>query len=187
MAERGAPARGRSMTFLWMILALVVVGGFLTWLGLASEPTTVVVVEDAEDADDFAMDADGVLTVERDTLAVNTGRYAGQAVRVQGVEATGRLGDAIFWGELGDMERQVPILVRMDAELAGRLEIQSGMAYTITGEVNRVSDELVETWAEQGEFAGEGEQLQAMFADYYIQARDVRPTRADRPAQQPSR
>jgi hypothetical protein len=164
----------------------VVVGGFLTWLGVASEPTTVAVVEEGND-DEFAVDADGVIVVERDTLAANTGRYLGQSVRVRGVEPTGRLGDNIFWGELGDMERQAPILVRMDPALAARLDIQAGMAYTITGEVQRVSDELVEGWAEQGEFAGEGEQLQAMFADYYIQATDVRPTRGGGPEQQPSR
>jgi hypothetical protein len=185
MAERGAPARGRSMTFLWMILALLTLGGFLTWLAVASEPTAVAVVEE-EDADDVELDADGVAVVERDTLAGNAGRYAGQTIRVRGVEATGRLGDNIFWGELGNMERQAPILIRMAAELAGQ-EIQSGMAYTITGEVQRVTEELVATWAEQGEFAGEGEELQAMFADYYIQASDVRPTRASRPEQQPSR
>jgi hypothetical protein len=99
---------------------------------------------------------------------------ADQVVRVRGVAATGRLGERIFWGELGDMARQRPVLVRMDEEAA--IEIEPGRAYTITGQVLRVTDDQVEEWGEAGEFAGEGEQMQATFADYYIQARSVRAT-----------
>lgn len=185
MAERGAPAGGRSMTFLWMILALVVVGGFLTWLGVSSEPTAIAVVE--EEDGQGQVDAEGVLALERDTLADNTGRFLDQTVRVEGVESTGRLGDNLFWGELGTVERQVPILIRMDPEVGARAEVERGTPYTITGQVQRVTEELVDTWAAQGEFAGEGEQLQASFADFYIQASDVRPTRAESPEQQQSR
>src|SRR5690606_28952196 len=103
-------------------------------------------------------------------------QYLGREIRVADVEATGRLGPGIFWGELGDVERQIPLLVRMTPELAGRMEIQVGRAYTITGEVQQATEELVGQWDEAGEFAGEGEALQATFADYYIQARSVRPT-----------
>jgi hypothetical protein len=184
MAKHGAPVRGgRSMTVLWMVLALVVVGGFLTWLGVTSEPTTVAVVEE-NDLDEYGVDAEGVVAVERDTLAAGTGRYVGQTVRVDGVQPTGILGNNIFWGELGDMERQVPILIRMDEAAGAQVDIRSGTPYTITGQVQRVTEQVVETWGQQGEFAGDGEQMQATFADFYIQASEVRPTRADRPAQQ---
>jgi hypothetical protein len=179
MADVGRAPAGRPMTLLWMVLALVIVGGFLTWLGIASEPTTVAVVENDGDANDDL--ANGALTVvERDTLAANMSRFEGQQVQVRGVQSTGRLGPGIFWGELGDQERQVPILVRMDAEQAEAVQIQQGVDYTILGVVQRVDEALVNTWAEQGEFTGEGEQLQATFADYYIQATSVRPTRGAR-------
>lgn len=176
MAKQGAAPAGRPMTLLWMVLALLVVGGFLTWLGLASEPTTVVVMEDEDDDNDVTMADGDVAVVDRDILAGDRSQYEGQRIRVQGVESTGRLGPAIFWGELGDMERQAPVLVRLDAAAAGGVEIRSGTPYTITGTVHRVTDELVEEWGAAGEFTGEGEQLQATFADYYIQASDVRPT-----------
>lgn len=171
---KGEAPTGRPMTWVWMILALVVVGGFLTYLGIASEPTTVVVVE--EDVNDVDVDPDAAVTIPRDTLAEDRSRFLGDVVRVEGVASTGRLGPGIFWGELGDIERQIPILVRLDAELVETVEIQSGVEYTITGQIQRVSDELVSEWAAQGEFAGEGEEFQATFADYYIQASAVRPS-----------
>jgi hypothetical protein len=174
MAKQGEAPGGRPMTLVWMILALVMVGGFLTWLGVASEPTTVVVFE--EDDDNGNEEFGDVVAVERDTLAANVSQYEGREILVRGVASTGRLGPGIFWGELGDVERQIPILVRMDPGAAGQAQIQTGVTYSISGQVLRVTNELVETWAGEGEFAGEGEQLQATFADYYIQAQSVRPT-----------
>jgi hypothetical protein len=178
MAERGKAPAGRPMTLVWMVLALVVVGGFLTWLGMVSEPTSVIVVDDYDDENGEPGEPGSVTTVHRDTLAENTARFAGQRVRVERVASTGRLGPAIFWGELGDMERQMPILVRVDPDLAARFQLESGVEYTITGQVQQITEALVEEWAEQGEFTGEGEQLQATFADYYIQASAIRPSGA---------
>jgi hypothetical protein len=177
MADQGRAPAGRPMTLVWMVLALVVVGGFLTWLSIASEPTTVVVVEDYDENERNGAAVEGLMVVERDTLAVGMEQYVNQQVRVRGVPATGLLGPTIFWGELGDMARQRPVLIRMDERLPGGAEVESGREYTITGQVLPVTEELVDTWAEAGEFAGEGEQMQAAFADYYIQASAVRPTR----------
>jgi hypothetical protein len=51
----------------------------------------------------------------------------------------------------------------------------------MTGQVGAMSDSLATAWAEQNEFAGEGEQMQAAFADYYIQVSRIQPARG-RPA-----
>jgi hypothetical protein len=180
MADRGRAPAGRPMTWVWMILALVVVGGFLTWLNIASEPSAVVIVDGNDEDDQNGPAGAGVTVVERDTLAVALERYANEQIRVQGVQATGILGPAIFWGELGDMTQQRPVLVRLDQPLAGDARIEAGVEYTITGQVLPVTEQLVDTWAQADEFAGEGEQMQAAFADYYIQASAVRPTRGAR-------
>jgi hypothetical protein len=95
------------MTWLWMILALVVVGGFLTWLGASSEPSTVPVMETAEEEPELETDGDVVL-VQRDTLAAGQARFMGQQVRVGGVEATGRLGRGIFWGSWAILLGRLP-------------------------------------------------------------------------------
>ena len=178
MADDAKVLGGRSLTWLWMVVAVVVMGGFLVWLGAASEPSAVAVVEEegGEEEEDMAPEA-GVVDVVKDTLAAYKARYEGQRVRVAQVEATGALGDRIFWGELGDRSNQVPILVRLDSTAAAGFQVQSGALYTMTGQVNRMSDSIAGVWGEEGEFAGEGEQLQAAFADYYIQVSRIRPSR----------
>lgn len=172
------PTSGRSKTLLWMILSLVVVGGFLVWLGMASEPTAVpVVAEDEETAEDVA-DRD-VPLVEKDSLADNKAAYEGRIVRVEDIEATTELGPAIFWGELGDQANQVPILVRLDSAAAEGWELRTGTSYNVTGQVSRMTDSVAAEWGEQGEFRGEGEEMQATFTDYFIQASRIRPARGE--------
>jgi hypothetical protein len=171
----GQVSRSGSLTWLWMVLALVSVGGFLTWLGMASEPTSVSVVEDTTDA---GMDSDGVPVVSKDTLAANKAGFAGQEIRVHNVAATGDLGGGIFWGELGTQANQVPILIRLDSAAQEGFQTQTGGLYTLTGRLFAMSDSLAGVWLDAGELAGEGERMQASFADYYIQVRNIRPTPA---------
>lgn len=178
-----AKGAGRSLTWLWMLLALASVAGFLVWIGAASEPTSAVAVveEDEGGEGEGGMEADsGLVVLQKDTLAADKARYAGQRVRVAQVEATGSLGDRIFWGELGDRANQVPILVRIDSAAAAGFQVQTGGLYTLTGEVQPMTDSLATAWSEQGEFAGEGERMQAAFADYFIQVSNIRPSRAPR-------
>lgn len=177
MADAAQNVDRRPLTWLWMVLSILVVVGFLTWLGMASEPSTVPVVESEEEPDATEDElAAGVVVVPRDTLAENKARYDGQTIRVSNVEAAGILGPGIFWGELGDQARQVPMLVRMDTTLLQReMRVEQSRSYTITGTVHRMSDEAADAWGEAGEFTDEGAQLQAAFTDYYIQASNIRP------------
>ena len=160
-----------SLAWLWMVLALVTVGGFLTWLGVASEPTSVAVVETDEEEEDFS-----IPLVPKDTLANDKAGYEGLRIRVHNVEATSSLGPRIFWGELGDLTQQVPLLVRLDSAAAEGFTMESGGLYTLTGELHPMTDSLATVWGEAGEFAGEGEQMQAAFTDYYMQVERIRPT-----------
>ena len=166
----------RSMTWVWMVLALVVVGGFLVWLGMASEPTAVPVAE-GEETVEAGPDAN-IPLVAKDTLAADKAAYEGQIIRVQEVEATTELGAAIFWGELGDQANQVPILVRLDSAAAEGWQMQQGGRYNLTGRVSRMTDSVAAARGEQGEFRSEGEEMQATFTDYFIQASRIRPTRS---------
>lgn len=174
MADEAQAVPRRPLTWLWMLLALVCVAGFLTWLGLTSEPSTVAIVEDASAAPGGV---GGEFTVvPKDTLAANKAAYEGMAVEVPSLEATGMLGSVVFWGELGDQSNQVPILVRMDSTLvASGLQVQSGSTYMVRGTVHRMTDSIATVWGEQGVLPDEGARLQATFADYFIDARNIRP------------
>ncbi len=177
--ELKEPKAPGSRTWLWMILSLVVVGGFLVWLGMASEPTAVPVFEDDEETE-YELAA-GVVAVQKDSLAGNKAAYQGQQIRVSDVEATASLGPAIFWAELGDRANQVPMLVRLDSAAAEGWQIREGGMYTITGGVDRMTDSVAADWDTKGEFTGEGEAMQATFTDYFIQASEIRPSRGARP------
>lgn len=178
MAEQGGATGGRSFTWLWMLLAVVVVAGFLTWLGMASEPSAVAIVEEEDTTE---VDAeDGTFTeVARDSLAANKGRYEGQVIRVPDLQATGGLGPQVFWGELGTPERQVPILVRLDSALAAdSMQVESGNRYAVTGLVQSMTDSVAAAWLESGVLPDEGAEMQATFADYFIEASRIRPARS---------
>lgn len=175
---KSGPTSGGSKTWLWMILSLVVVGGFLVWLGMASEPTAVPVVAEDDETTEDVVDGD-VPLVEKDSLADNKAAYEGRIVRVEDIEATTELGPAIFWGELGDQANQVPILVRLDSAAAEGWQLRTGTSYNVTGQVSRMSDSAAAAWGEQGEFRGEGEEMQATFTDYFIQASRIRPARGE--------
>jgi hypothetical protein len=163
-----------------MLLALVTVGGFLTWLGMEAEPTSISVMEDT--GEDAIIDPPDVTVVPKDTLAENKARYTAQQIRVHSVGITGQLGEKIYWGELGDGTTQLPILVRLDSasaagdSISGPFAPEEGELYSIRGLVFPMSDSLAMAWGDQGEFAGEGEEMQAMFTDYYIQANDIQRT-----------
>ncbi len=177
MADEARKPAGRSLTWLWMILALVVVGGFLTWLGTTSEPTSVPVVEADTAAAGGGEGGLAFTAVPKDSLKTNKGRYAGQVIRVAGVQITGSLGPRIFWGELGNQSSQVPILVRVDSAAAAGTKVQPGASYTLTGTMQAMSDSVSGAWADQGEFTGDGERMQADFADYYLQVSNIQASR----------
>ena len=179
MADEARTPKGGSLTWLWMVLALVLVAGFLTWLGVASEPSEVAVVEESDTAGAQPGDGLAFTEVPKDTLAAAKERFEGQRIRVAGVQVTGSLGPGIFWGELGSQSNQIPILVRMDSSLvSGGLQVQQGGTYTITGLVQRMTDSVSAAWGSEGAFADEGAQMQSTFADYYIRASNIRPSQA---------
>lgn len=177
MADETRAAGRRPMTWLWMVLALVCVAGFLTWLALTSEPSSVAVVEETDEDEGFGP---GEFTlVPKDSLAADKARYEGQVVQVPRIEATGSLGPVVFWGELGSQANQVPILVRMDSTLAAvGMQIASGTEYVVRGTVHRMTDSIAGAWGEAGVLPDEGARLQATFADYFIEARNIRPAPA---------
>ncbi|MBW3552575.1 MAG: hypothetical protein KY466_03645 [Gemmatimonadetes bacterium] len=177
MAHEARAAGRRPMTWLWMVLALVCVAGFLTWLGLTSEPSSVAIVE--EDDGEAQGPAGEFTVVPKDTLAADKASYEGQVVEVPRVEATGALGPLVFWAELGTQSNQVPILVRMDSMLAASgMQVQTGSDYAVRGTVRRMTDSIATAWGEAGVLPDEGAQMQATFADYYIEATNIRPARA---------
>ena len=176
MADKAEAPGRRTLTWLWMILALLSVGGFLTWLGYTAEPTDVQIVRDEEPEEDLA-----IPTIPKQRLAQNKDEYAGQEIRVRDIAATGQLGPNVFWFELGDQSNQIPLLVRFDTAANRIAEPRTGGVFTLVGRLAPMNDSIAAAWNEAGAFNDDGGELQASFTDYYMHTTEVRRGTASAP------
>lgn len=139
-----------------MILAFLVVVGFLYWLNVTAEPTQVVIVEE-EDA--RGSGASAILDVA-DFLS-NPGQYEGRIVEVLGARVASRLGPQAFWIGPDD----APFLVKMGTDLVSAgTEILTGQRMNLVGTVWVMSDSTHAAWDEIGAFPNEGDRIVAEFA-----------------------
>jgi hypothetical protein len=140
-----------------MILAFLVVIGFLYWLNVTAEPTQVPIVEEVENPRDSG--ASAILDVS-DFLG-DPGQYEGQLIEVTGARVSTRLGPQAFWIGPDD----APFLVKMGSDLvAAGTEILVEQSMTLVGTVQMMSDSAHATWDAEGAFPNEGDKVVAEFA-----------------------
>lgn len=164
-------------TWLWMILALALVGGFLVWLGVESEPTQIQVVEEDAVEEDTTTAAD----VSLDAFAANTDQYAGEDVRLTDIPVASLLGPRMFWTELPGEQAglTVPYLIALDtAAVADSLGPETGENVTVVGQVFEVTDSVLDGWVQSGVLQ-EAQRLEAEFASSYLQVRQLRPVQEE--------
>ena len=139
-----------------MILAFLVVIGFLYWLNVTAEPTEVLIVEEEAAR---SSGASAILNVE-DFLG-DAGEYEGQVVEVTDARVASRLGPQAFW--IGPDDR--PFLVKMAPELVeAGTEILIEQRVNLTGTVWVMSDSAHAAWDTQGAFPNAGDKIVAEFA-----------------------
>ncbi len=139
-----------------MILAFVVVIGFLFWLNATAEPTPVYI--DEEDAPRIS-GASAILDAT-DFLS-DPGQFEGQIVEVTNARVAGGLGTQAFW--IGP--DAFPFLVKMGPELvAAGTEVVAEQIVTLVGTVWVMSDSTHSAWGDQGAFQNEGDMIVAEFA-----------------------
>jgi hypothetical protein len=140
-----------------MILAFLVVIGFLYWLNVTAEPTQVPIVEEVEDP--RSSGASAILTVS-DFLA-DAGQYEGQVIEVTGARVASRLGPQAFW--IGPDDG--PFLVKMGSDLvAAGTEILVEQTLNLLGTVQMMTDSAHAAWDTQGAFPNAGDKVVAEFA-----------------------
>jgi len=139
-----------------MVLAFLVVGGFLYWLSVTAEPTEVVIVEEDTTRESGAS---AILDVE-DFLS-DPGQYQGRIVEVLGARVASRLGPQAFW--IGPDDN--PFLVKMGSDL---LEAGSNVLVEqrvdLIGTVWMMSDSTLVVWDSLGAFPNQGDRIVAEFA-----------------------
>jgi hypothetical protein len=152
-----------------MILSFLLMAAFLAWLGMTSEGTEPVVVEEqaptVESMDSVEMAA---APVTADELRLDPAGYVGQSVRIEAPVASG-VGPEAFFLDLP----QSPFLVKMDSALvaSGRRVPQGGV--TVTGTVLAMNDSIVSDWAGKGVIS-ESDRPLVEFATHFIEASRVR-------------
>lgn len=162
---------GRGLAWLWMLLSLIMIAGFMTWLAMESKPTEVTVQTNDEGT---AGDA-GVPVIPLDTFSLHPEQYLGQQVRLRGVQAQSNLGKEAYWL---DMPSKVPFLLKADSALvAGGFTMETGTRYDVQGRVLAMDDSVLSAWTTSGALQGEGDRMQAEFATTFIEASVVQPAR----------
>jgi len=153
-----------------MIVAFIVIGGFLYWLNLQAE---------AERASDLAEDAaaeevieglaGGTLVAAQD-IQMDPSPYEGQEIRLEGMPVASGLGTQGFWIE---MPNRNPFLVSMSEGVkAEGLAIVPGQSASVVGTIFAMSDSALSAWTTAGA-VGEGDRLAAEFATHYLEATGV--------------
>ena len=173
MAEKSSRRGAVDMGVVLMVLSFVVIGFFLYWLQgqVQIELAETAVVEDSADAvpdDDPLAGATSVAATDLVTGA-GAGAYEGQTIRVQPTQVASALGRQGFWLDVP----QSPFLVSYSAELlADSVVAAPGTVVTVTGTVIAMTDSIAASWQQAGRI-GEGDQLAASFASFFIEARRI--------------
>ncbi|HEX7091095.1 MAG TPA: hypothetical protein VF192_13225 [Longimicrobiales bacterium] len=176
-ARPGRQGSAGRFTWLWMIVAVLMVAGLMVWLRVATEPTPVAVAEDP--AAEGAAEG-GLVTITLDDLAQDAGRFQGQEVRLADVRVASPMGAQSFWVELPNGS---PYLIRLRPEvIAGGFAIQRGAVVTVTGTIHAMSDSVLAAWQQEGAIADEGQKAEAQFAVTFLEAREAVPGQAAEPA-----
>lgn len=161
--QRSGGSGGGVPTWAVAALALVLVGGFMVWLGMTAEPTNVQVVPEEAPVDSTALAAAQVPSVPLLDFAENTEQYEGQQVRLDNVPVDSRLGERGLWLK---MPNQGLYLVQTapDAPL-----VQPGQNITAVGTVQPMTDSIVTAWLDQGLIQPEQE-IEARYATSFLDA-----------------
>jgi hypothetical protein len=157
----------KSLTWVYMLGAMVLVVGFMFWLGVTSEPSNLVSVREGEDA---AAPADGGarVTVTATQLGEDPAQYSGRNVHVAGIQVAGNIGQRAVWLTLP--EDKVFLMV-LPQEAAGT--VQYGQTIEVEGRLLPRTDEVLAIWEREGVIQSDGDRMQAEFAQYYIEASRV--------------
>lgn len=164
-SRRGATNLGTPL----MIVAFVVIGGFMWWLGrqAAAERAIQQAQEEAAAAEDTVTT---VQTVPVGDIEVDASPYVGQEIRIAGTDVASLLGEQGFWLETPGGN---PFLVSKGPEVqAAGVDVTPGSAVTAVGTIREMNDSVLTAWVESGGIA-EGDRIVAEFATHYLEADDV--------------
>jgi hypothetical protein len=164
-SRRGAANLGMPL----MIVAFVVIGGFLYWLNMQAAEERAAEIAEAlvDETPDFV----GATVVPAADIQMDPTPFEGQEIQIEGLAVASGLGTQGFWLELPNRN---PFLVSMsEAVKAEGIAVQPGQVTIVVGTVYAMGDSVLTAWTDAGSI-GEGDRLAAEFATHYLEATTVR-------------
>lgn len=176
MADNASRRGAVDMGMIMMLLAFVVIAGFVFWLRsqAASERALEIREDSIAAAQDSAEMAAGPSARTITPADIQTGAegLVGETVRIADVSVNSRLGRKGFWLDLDSG----PFLVALnDSLLADSVSVPVEATVDVTGTMMTMNDSTAAAWHDAGTIS-EGDQLAASFASNYIEASRVRVT-----------
>lgn len=160
---RSREGASQTATLPLMVLAFVLIGGFMYWLAVTAEPTQVAIVEDG-DSTGTAMGS----SMSWARFAADPTAHVDQQVTVSGVQVTSLLGSQAFWATLPNEQ---PYMVKLGPELvADGVTVTAGQTGQVTGMVHMMSDSVLNAWEAAGAFTDPVNRIEAEFATSFLEA-----------------
>lgn len=170
------PGTGSMPAWVWAVIAVLAVGGLMTWLAVQSERvTTAAVVEETPRNDRPARgavgfdDDDPAEPAELADVAAAPEPVVGQRLAFRNVEVAATLGPSAFWG---DVPGANPFLVLFSPNIADAPELEAGQTFDLQGVINVVTEEALTEWVESGAIRP-GARDEAGFATHYLLAERI--------------
>jgi hypothetical protein len=165
MAEKQNQQRSAARyTRLWMLLAILTVGGFLMWVSVNSEPREVAVAEGAEPE---GPRDDRFEVIDPEEFAVDPQAYLGREVHLSELDVAAPMGSRAYWVTLPDGNLY---LVKLGETIGEQVTAREGERLTVAGPIVAMSDSVVAAWTEEGAIATDGQRTEAEFAISFIEA-----------------
>lgn len=169
MAERGARAGAANTASLVLaIVAFISVGGLIVWLDRTAEPTQV----DYEPEDTAATEpVSDVPIVDLEQVRTELAEYEDLEIEMRDYSVNSLLGEQAFF--IGSEDN--PFLVKMDSAAAERTgQVETEEVVDLRGTMRAMSDSVLDAWEASGAIEGEGERAVAQFAEFFLEAHQVR-------------
>lgn len=162
--RRGAGGR---YTWIWMIIAFLMIGGLMAWLAMSGEQSTVIVVEEED------LGAAGAVAITTDDLVENASGLRGQVVSLAGIQVVSLVGPQAFWIQLPN---QNPYLIKLGPELvASGVAVRSGEVVSVSGRIVAMTDSVLAAWQQEGAITDEGQRMEAEYVlgQTFLEAREI--------------
>ena len=169
MVSLGSP-KGASdrESLVLMMLAFVIVGGFLAWLNMKAANIEVAVVEDT-----FG-DSEGLGSapvVEAAVFGSDPMAHSNGFFRINNLSVQSAVGSQAFFVEMPNQPG--PYLIKMGAlVVADAVSVPSGSRVSVVGRVYAMSDSVADDWVATGAIT-EDDKILATFAQSFLEVVDV--------------